>query len=134
MLAHATDLLAEVGAAHAILVGGDDASESSVTDLLSRARRSLERARGLDASLAPTADHLDRIVESVSVAAGELADYARDVDADPARQSQVEERRQAISALKRRYGPELDDVLGVVGGRGGVRLGGRRRGCAAWGS
>jgi DNA repair protein RecN (Recombination protein N) len=111
VLAHATDLLAEVGSAHAVLVGGDDASDSSVTELLSRARRSLERARGLDASLAPTADHLDRIVESVSVAAGELAAYAREVDADPTRQSQVEERRQAISALKRRYGPELDDVL-----------------------
>jgi DNA repair protein RecN (Recombination protein N) len=111
VLAHATDLLADVGSAHAELVGGDDASASSVTDLLERARRSLERARGLDESLAPTVEHLDRIVESVSVAAGELAAYAREVDADPARQAEVEERRQAISALKRRYGPELDDVL-----------------------
>ncbi len=92
-------------------MGGDDASEGSVTDLLTRARRSLERARALDESLAPTVEHLDRIVESVAVAAGELAAYAREVDADPARQAEVEERRQAISALKRRYGPELDDVL-----------------------
>jgi DNA repair protein RecN (Recombination protein N) len=111
VLAHATDLLADVGSAHADLMGGDDASGASVTDLLSRARRSLERARGLDESLSATAEHLDRIAESVSVAAGELASYAREVDADPARQAEVEERRQAISALKRRYGPELDDVL-----------------------
>jgi DNA repair protein RecN (Recombination protein N) len=111
VLAHATDLLAEVGSAHADLMGGDDAAEGSVTDLLTRARRSIERARALDESLASTVEHLDRIIESVSVAAGELAAYARDVDADPARQAEVEERRQAISALKRRYGPELDDVL-----------------------
>lgn len=111
VLAHATDLLADVGSAHADLMGGDDASQDSVNDILSRARRSLERARGLDESLAPTVEHLDRIAESVSVAAGELAAYAREVDADPARQAEVEERRQAISALKRRYGPELDDVL-----------------------
>ncbi len=44
VLAHATDLLADVGAAHADLMGGDDAGEGSVTDLLSRARHSLERA------------------------------------------------------------------------------------------
>jgi DNA repair protein RecN (Recombination protein N) len=111
VLAHATDLLADVGAAHESLMGGDDASEGSVTDLLTRARRSLDRARALDASLSTTVDQVDRIVESVAVAAGELAAYAREIDADPARQAEVEERRQAISALKRRYGPELDDVL-----------------------
>lgn len=111
VLAHATDLLADVGSAHADMMGGDDAAEGSVTDLLSRARRSLERARGLDESLAATVEQLDRIVESVSVVAGELAAYARAVDADPGRQAEVEERRQAISALKRRYGPTLDDVL-----------------------
>jgi DNA repair protein RecN (Recombination protein N) len=111
VLAHATDLLAEVGVAHAALVGGDEASEGSVTDLLATARRSIERARGMDDALAPSVEELDRILESVAVAAGELAAYARSVDADPARQSQVEDRRQAISALKRRYGPGLDDVL-----------------------
>jgi DNA repair protein RecN (Recombination protein N) len=54
---------------------------------------------------------VDGLAESVAVTAGELAQYVRDVDADPGRQAEVEDRRQQISALKRRYGPELSDVL-----------------------
>lgn len=108
VLAHATDLLDAVGVAHAALSGDDGASAA---DLVAQARRAVERARGLDESLGPIVERLDVLAEAVGVAAGELAQYAREVDADPARQSEVEDRRQAISALKRRYGPDLDDVL-----------------------
>ncbi len=111
VLAHATDLLAEVGAAHAELAGGDGSEGESVADLLARARRSLDRAQALDATLAPILVQIDALAESVALTAGELAQYARDVDADPHRQTEVEDRRQLISGLKRRYGPELDDVL-----------------------
>ena len=112
VLAHATDLLAEVGAAHAALVGGDDSAGSeSVMDLLGQARRSVDRARSLDASLESSVTRLDALIDAVAVTAGELSAYARDVDVDPARQSSVEERRQVIGGLKRRYGPGLDDVL-----------------------
>ncbi len=44
VLAHATDLLADVGSAHAQLMGDDDASASSVTDLLLQ-RASVARPR-----------------------------------------------------------------------------------------
>ena len=111
VLAHATDLLAEVGTAHADLVGGDGSDATSVADLLAQAKRSLDRAHGLDATLAPVLAQIDALAEAVALTAGELAQYARDVDADPHRQTQVEDRRQLISGLKRRYGPELDDVL-----------------------
>ena len=109
VLAHATDLLAEVGAAHASLLGGGD--EAAAADLLGRARKSLDRAVALDPTLGAVADQLDAIAEAVSVTAGELAQYAAQVDADPGRLAAVEDRRQAISGLKRRYGPGLDDVL-----------------------
>jgi DNA repair protein RecN (Recombination protein N) len=41
----------------------------------------------------------------------ELGGHARDLEADPARLAAIEDRRQAISALKRTYGPTLADVL-----------------------
>ena len=55
VLAHATDLLEAVGAAHALLSGGDDVESPSVADLLGQAQRSIERARTLDAGLEPIA-------------------------------------------------------------------------------
>lgn len=110
VLAHATDLLAEVGAAHAALLGGGDEA-TAVADLLARARKSLDRALSLDAALQPLSEQLDALAEAVAVAAGELAQYAQAVDADPGRLADIEDRRQAIGGLKRRYGPGLDDVL-----------------------
>ena len=111
VLAHATDLIEEVGTAHAALAGGDDPGDMSIAELLGRAHRALERARSLDAGLEPLLAQVDALAESAAVTAGELAQYVRDVDADPGRQAEVEDRRQQISALKRRYGPELSDVL-----------------------
>ena len=111
VLAHATDLLEAVGASHALLSGGDDVESPSVADLLGQAQRSIERARTLDAGLEPIARALDDLASASAVVAGELAEYARGADADPQTQAKVEQRRQAISDLKRRYGPELDDVL-----------------------
>ena len=109
VLAHATDLLAEVGEVHGSLLGGDDGG--GVSELLAQARRTLDRAIALDPTLTPVGEQLDAVAEAVSLTAGELSQYAQAVDADPSRLAVIEDRRQAISALKRRYGPTLDDVL-----------------------
>ncbi len=113
VLAHAGDLVAEVGSAHALMVGGDDARDdtASLADLLAAARRAVEHAAALDPSLGSLLLRLEEIGVGITETASELAAYARGVDADPSRQEAVEERRQRISALKRRYGPGLDDVL-----------------------
>jgi DNA repair protein RecN (Recombination protein N) len=108
VLAHATDLLAEVGVAHAALAGDDAAG---VADLLAQARRALERAHALDGSLGPLLEQLDGLADATAVLAGELSQYAGEVEADPERLARVEDRRQAVSALKRRYGPTLEAVL-----------------------
>jgi DNA repair protein RecN (Recombination protein N) len=110
VLAHSTDLIAEIGAARALLVG-DDAGSPSAVDLASQARRAVERASQLDPTLLGRLADLDGVLASVDEVARELGDYATGVDADPQQQAAVEERRQQISGLKRRYGPGLDDVL-----------------------
>lgn len=111
VLAHATDLLAEAGAARALLAGDDDASGASAADAIGRARRSIDRAAALDPALAELRDRLDAVAMALDELSSDLGGYAAGIDADPAQLAGIEERRQAIAGLKRRYGPGLDDVL-----------------------
>ena len=112
VLAHATDLMADVTVAHDLLVGGDDSADvDSVAQLLGRARRIVERAVTLDPQLVAHVARLDELLGSLDEAASELSAYLRGLDADPQLQAAVEDRRQQISILKRKYGPELADVL-----------------------
>ena len=107
VLSHRTELVEAVGVAHFAL----DGDERSVAGLLRDAHRALERASALDPEAAELSRQLDEVAEAASAVSAELAAYALGLDADPGRLEEVERRRQAISALKRRYGPELDDVL-----------------------
>ena len=112
VLAHATDLMADVTVAHDLLVGGDETADvESVAQLLGRARRIVERAVTLDPQLVGHVARLDELLGSLDDAASELSSYLRGIEADPQLQTAVEERRQQISVLKRKYGPELADVL-----------------------
>lgn len=107
VLAHATDLVEAVGLAHEAL----SADERGAAAAVAEAHRALERARALDPAVGAFAGQLDDLAEALSTLAAELARYAGELDADPDRLEEIEQRRQAISQLKRRYGPELDDVL-----------------------
>lgn len=113
VLAHSTDLLDELANAHRALSGVDTAGEtaSGVDDLLIQGERAVERAAALDPGLRPFADRLDQLAQEAAGLSEELADYANGIDADPGRLAAVEDRRQRISGLKRRFGPTLDDVL-----------------------
>ena len=107
VLSHRTELVEAVSLAHAAL----EADERSVAVLLQEAHRALERAGALDPEVAELAGQLDNLADAASAVASELAAHALELDVDPARLEEVENRRQALSHLKRRYGPELDDVL-----------------------
>lgn len=110
VLANATDLLVEAGAAHAAL-GGDDRDQPSARTLLQAAHRHVERAGTLDPRATELARSLVEVLGQVDALVEEVAAYAGSLEADPQAQAHVEERRHRISDLKRRYGPELEDVL-----------------------
>ncbi len=115
-LAHAGDLVADVGLAQALLVGGDVTDDDgpvpvSASEVLGRARRSMERAAALDPTLDGLVARFDDLAVRVDDVAADLGAYARGVEADPQRQQAVEERRQQVTGLMRRYGPGLADVL-----------------------
>ncbi|MFI6587877.1 DNA repair protein RecN [Embleya sp. NPDC050493] len=112
-LGHADALRTAATTAHEALLGdpetGTDAVDAST--LLGAAHRAVEAVRAHDPALAALADRLGEVGYLVSDVAGELASYAAGVDADPVRLAAAEERRAALSALTRKYGESIDEVL-----------------------
>lgn len=117
-LAHSGTLLVDVATAHAALVGTDEAvtgdrgaSQVDVLAALAGATKALDRAVEVDPQLATVRDRFREISSIAADTAVTLSAYAAEIDADPARQAWVEERRSALSALRRRYGSSVDEVL-----------------------
>ena len=101
-LAHASLSTPEVGES----AGGVD-----VMALLASARRSLEEARSADPALDALAERLAELSYLASDVSADLAAYAAAVEADPARLEAAQQRLAALSALTRKYAPDVDGVL-----------------------
>ncbi|TWF97193.1 DNA repair protein RecN [Kitasatospora viridis] len=114
-LGHADALSSSAALAHAALAG--DPSDPDLVDagtLLGQARRALESVRGHDERLAALADRLTEVGYLLADVAGDLALYADDLDADPARLAVVEERRAVLAQLIRKYGSAEGGTAEVV--------------------
>ncbi|GCD88911.1 DNA repair protein RecN [Nocardioides sp. LS1] len=77
----------------------------------SAARTLLDGVREHDSEAGELADRLAEITYLLSDVAADVASYASRVDTDPARLSTVSERRAALTALTRKYGDTIDEVL-----------------------
>ncbi|TDU03506.1 DNA replication and repair protein RecN [Streptomyces sp. 846.5] len=120
-LGHADALSSAANQAHAALAGEPaDPDAVDAGTLLAQARRAMESVRHHDPRLAALADRLSEVGYLLGDIAGDLAGYADDLDADPARLAAVEERRAVLAHLVRKYsntgaggGPEggLAEVL-----------------------
>lgn len=77
----------------------------------SAARGFLESVREHDPEAASLADRLAEVTYLVSDVAADVASYASGLDTDPARLAAVSERRAALTALTRKYGDSIDEVL-----------------------
>jgi len=86
--------------------GGPDALGAT-----SAARRLLDGVRDHDREAAALADRLAEITYLLSDLAADVASYASAIDTDPARLAAVSERRAALTALTRKYGDTIDEVL-----------------------
>ena len=118
LLVHSGTLLEDIATAHTALVGTDDtvgrpdyADAANVLSVLAGATKALDRAVEVDPQLVPVRDRFREISSIAADAALTLSTYATQIDADPARQAWVEERRSALGALRRRYGGTVDEVL-----------------------
>lgn len=106
-LAHAESLIGAAASAAEAL----SSDEGGVGVIIGAAHQQLAHAAGHDDRLDGLAERLASAGIEVADIASELQHYAADIDLDPARLAAVQERRAAITALVRRYGPTLDDVL-----------------------
>ena len=77
----------------------------------SAARGLLDGVREHDAEAGELADRLAEITYLLSDVAADVASYAARIDTDPARLAAVSERRAALTALTRKYGDTIDEVL-----------------------
>ncbi|MBZ5740734.1 DNA repair protein RecN [Nocardioides mangrovi] len=77
----------------------------------SAARSLLDGVREHDAEAGELADRLAEITYLLSDLAADVASYAARIDTDPARLAAVSERRAALTALTRKYGDTIDEVL-----------------------
>lgn len=89
-------------------------SEEGSPDALattSSARTLLEGVREHDPQAGELADRLAEVTYLLSDVAADVASYAARLDTDPARLAAVSERRAALTALTRKYGETIDEVL-----------------------
>jgi DNA repair protein RecN (Recombination protein N) len=86
--------------------GGPDALGA-----VAAARRLLDGVRDHDDQAAALADRLAELSYLLSDLAADVASYATGLETDPARLAAVSERRAALTALTRKYGDSIDEVL-----------------------
>jgi DNA repair protein RecN (Recombination protein N) len=89
-------------------------SEHNAAASLALALRKIEEAARIDESLAPLAGSLRPAVIAVQEAAHELRHYIGNLEADPRRLEDVENRLAQIEKLKRKYGATIDEILAFL--------------------
>ncbi len=106
-LRNVTDLLAAAAAAGSALSG----EEGSAADDVARAESELDRAAGYDEGLGDLLNRLRGLSAELQDVAYELRSYLDELEADPNRLEVVEDRIQALRALERKYGPDVEAYL-----------------------
>lgn len=85
--------------------------EAGAADALAEGVTALSSATGLDPVFDGLRDDSIRLADAVDTLAASLREYAERIDHDPRALDEAESRLASITALKRKYGPSLDDVL-----------------------
>ncbi len=83
----------------------------AATDLVGEAAEALEHLRALDAGQEALSQQVGAALETLSESARLLRLYLEDIEFDPARLDEVEERLELIHNLKRKYGASIAEVL-----------------------
>jgi DNA repair protein RecN (Recombination protein N) len=90
--------------------------DTSAQDRLGRAARNAKELAFLDASVADAVQLLENAAVSVDEASRRIESYAMSVDADPRALDALITRQDKLCRLKKKYGPELSDVIAHAAG------------------
>lgn len=96
-------------AAGALTSGGGDVP--SALDIVSEAVGRMERLARIDSDMQSAADEGQALLEQLSDLARRLQDYADQLEFNPERLQEVEERLELIANLKRKYGDTIDQII-----------------------
>jgi DNA repair protein RecN (Recombination protein N) len=109
-LEHSSELVEGAAGIHERLYAADD----SVADRLAEARKALERLAAVDPDLSGDVERLADAALAIEDVGRRVGDYASGVEHDPGRLESVRARLDRLFRLKRKYGPELADVLATA--------------------
>jgi DNA repair protein RecN (Recombination protein N) len=111
-LSNLEDLRIAAAQAHEALSAQVAIDAPDVLVLLDSARRSIDRVAMHDPALPPIAESIAAATELVSDITAQLSRYLGSLDADGGRELEtVQDRRAELTALVRKYGPSLDEVV-----------------------
>jgi DNA repair protein RecN (Recombination protein N) len=99
--------LVENAAAAAAALSGDD----GILERLAEVQRLVRDLEKLDPSIRDRTSSLETACLELQDLESNLADYANELDINPAEAAALEERVNLLESLKRKYGPSLTDVL-----------------------
>jgi DNA repair protein RecN (Recombination protein N) len=118
-LANLEDLRLAAASAHESVSSEEIGEPHDVIGLLDAARRQLERVADHDAALGPIVAQLREASFLAVEISGQLAVYLGDLDPEGGRELEtVQERRAELTALSRKYGGSIDDVLAYLDSAG----------------
>lgn len=94
------------------LVGDEsDSVEVTALSMLRRVEREVSTLAEIDARARELSEHATELVVLAEDLSRDLRRWLDAIEADPARLAEVDDRLDAIHRLKRKYGPEIRDVL-----------------------
>jgi DNA repair protein RecN (Recombination protein N) len=95
------------------LKGGESGGDNfqSALDLLRPALRSMNELARLDKELHESETSLSEAIYQLEDVAANISSYESDIEDDPQRLSDIEERLDLIARLKRKYGATIDEIL-----------------------
>ncbi|MEO1664429.1 MAG: DNA repair protein RecN [Chloroflexota bacterium] len=107
-----SEQLAMLTAEASILLNGDDeGDEAAAVDQLQQVAGILEKLANIDAELDEDADLANTLADQAAELALTLRSYAEEVEYDPQRIEEIEERLELINGLRRRYGLTIEIVI-----------------------
>jgi DNA repair protein RecN (Recombination protein N) len=109
-LAHIDALRVAVDAARAGLAGAEPPDDDAQT-LIAAARHTLDSVRGRDSALDGIGSRLAEVAYLLSDVSADLAGYAESLAADPTRLEAAQTRLAQLTALTRKYAPDVDGVI-----------------------
>ena len=107
VLMHTEKLLQITQASGESLYAGED----TIVERLGQVLSALDEVSAIDPVLKPVAEDLRAALYQMEEAGRSLGDYASRVEFDPVRLAEIEDRLAELSALKRKYGATVDDIL-----------------------